>query len=310
MNDPYHIKYRPTDFDQVLGQPAAVKSLLSVLDSKAVPHSFLFTGPSGTGKTTMARIIATDLGISTRNLLEVDAATNSGVDDMRTLKQMVETPAFGADFRRMVLVDECHSLSKNAWQSWLKIIEEPPEHLFIVFCTTESGKVPKTIKTRCHSFDLKPIPIKTLEKLVDKVADREEINLPAGGSRLIANKADGSARQALVYLSVSRSCKNKKQLLSVLDEVDEKQDDVIKLCRLLISNTNFLEASKVVANLETQNMESVRIVVLNYVSSVLLKTKSEDKAMHLLSILDEFSEPFRDYEKKAPLLLALGRLLL
>ena len=130
-SNPYHIKYRPQKFKEVLGNKTLVKSLQSALNSTALPHSYLFTGPSGVGKTTLARIVGAELKVNSRNMLEIDAATNSTLEDMRKVKTYVETPGFGSDSRRMVIIDECNSLSKKAWQSWLKIIEEPPEHLFL-----------------------------------------------------------------------------------------------------------------------------------------------------------------------------------
>lgn len=307
---PLHLRYRPSSFDDVIGQAGAVKGLKSLLKGSALPHSYLFTGPSGVGKTTLARIIGTELGVASRNVLEVDAATNSGVDDMRSLKAMVETPGFGSDSRRMVIIDECHSLSKNAWQSWLKVIEEPPPHLFFVFCTTETHKVPKTIKTRCHAFDLKPVPVKEIETLLNEVCFAEQIKPASGVLRLLASKSEGSVRQALVHLSMVSGAKDKRQALSIISQADEEGNEVIEICRLLAKNASFPKMKEAVKALETDNMEGVRIAILNYFSSALMNSKSADKNQYFLAVLDEFSEPFRDYERKAPLLLALGRLLL
>ena len=308
--DPYHVRYRPRKFKDVIGQDVVVQSLTHSLKSKSIPHSYLFTGPSGTGKTTLARILGTKLSVSGRNVLEIDGATTSGIDDMRSLKQMVETPAFGYDERRLVIIDECHSLSKKAWESWLKIIEEPPKHLFIAFCTTELNKVPRTIKTRCHAFDLKPVSIKTIEKLLDEICFAEQIQPPNGSLRAIASKADGSVRQALVYLSQSETCATKKQVLQVLDHPDETGDKAVELCRALMRRSSFSECKKIVSEIEGDNMEGIRILIVNYTAKVLINSKGSKKDSYLVAILDEFSEPFRDYEKKAPLLLALGRLLL
>lgn len=310
MLRPFHVRYRPQKLKDVVGQSAAVKSLSHLLESDSLPHSYLFTGPSGVGKTTLARILGYKLSISYRSVLEVDAATTSGVEDMRNLKQMVEIPAFGYDTRRLVIIDECHSLSSKAWSSWLKVIEEPPEHLFIAFCTTETGKVPKTIKTRCHAFNLKPVSIKEIEQLLDEICFAEQIKPPRQALRAIASKADGSVRQALVYLSQTRACKTKKAVLKILDEPDVAGEEGIALCRALMSGASFGKCKKIVAEMEGDSMEGIRILVVNYTAKVLLSSKTKSKDMHMLSILDEFSEPFRDYEKKAPLLLALGRVLL
>lgn len=306
---PLHVRYRPTKLEDVIGQDSVVRSLKTVLKSKSLAHSYLFTGPSGVGKTTLARIVASRLEVSPRNVVEVDAATNTGVEDMRALKSLVETPGFGGDPRRMVIIDECHSLSPKAWQSWLKIIEEPPEHLFFAFCTTETGKVPRTIKTRCQWFLLKAIPLKAIEQLLDEVCFAEQIKPATGVLRAIANKADGSVRQALVYLNMVQDLDDKKEALQVISQAEESGNEIIQLCRALAKNCSFREAVDVVTAIETTNMEGVRILILNYFSKALMGAKSSKRENYYLAILDEFSEPFREYEGKAPVLLALGRLL-
>lgn len=308
--DPYHLRYRPTKLQDVIGQKAVVSSLKKLLKSGSVPHSYFFTGPSGVGKTTLARILASELDIPNRNVLEVDAATNSSVEDMRKLKSMVETPGFGNDTNRLLIIDECEPMRKNAWQSWLKIIEEPPAHLYIAFCTTEPGKVPRTIKTRCHVFDLKPVPIKEIEQLLDEVCFAEQIKTPEGVLRIVASKSGGSVRQALVYLSMIGGCKTKKQVLAILDQADEGGNREFDIARAIVSGDSFMKVKDMIGELDADNCEGIRIITMNYAAKVLMGTKDKKKAGWLLEVMDEFSESFNEDEKKAPLLLAVGRLLL
>ena len=308
MSDPYHIKYRPQTFKEVLGNKVLVRSLSDTLRGDSLPHSYLFTGPSGVGKTTLARIVGKELEVSSRNMLEIDAATNSTLEDMRRVKSYVETPGFGIEIRRMVIIDECNSLSKKAWQSWLKIIEEPPEHLFFAFCTTETHKVPKTIKTRCHSYDLKAVPAKEIQELLEAVTSEEQLAIERTLPQVISRRAEGSVRQALVYLSMVKDCKSKKKALQLIDETDTISPDAIKLCRALMQGCSFDQVRKIVAGMEDGSMEGVRMTVLGYFTKVLQGGGRNTEAC--LGILEEFSEPFREHERKAPLLLALGRLLL
>lgn len=309
---PYHVRYRPQTLRDVIGQSSAVTALQNLLQGQTVPHSYLFTGPSGVGKTTLARIIGKRkyLDVMSLNVLEIDAATNSGIDDMRQIKSHVDTPAFGGNPRRLLIIDECHSLSKNAWQSWLKIIEEPPEHLYIAFCTTEAVKVPKTIKTRCHSFHLQYVRTKEICNLLDEILFAEQEKLPSDSIRIIANKADGSVRQALVYLSMCIGVKDKAEVLSILEEVDEADDLPIQICRALVNNKTFWQVMELINQLDNDNVEGIRILTTNYVAKVLLgMKKGNKKAGWMLQILEEMSEPFNPSLKKAPLILAAGRLL-
>jgi len=314
--DPYHVRYRPQTLGDVIGQPSAVAALKNLLQGQTIPHAYLFTGPSGVGKTTLARILGKPdyLTVLSQNVLEIDAATYSGIDDMREIKRHVETPSFGGNTKKLLIIDECHSLSKNAWQSWLKIIEEPPEHLYIAFCTTEAAKVPKTIKTRCHTFNLQSVNIKEIQQLLDEVlfAEQAGSKLSESSLRAIANKADGSVRQALVYLSMCSGVKDKADVLRILEEADEEGDVPIQICRAIVSNKPFWTVLQMIKELETDNVEGVRILTVNYTAKVLLGIKKgadKKKAGWLLEILEELSEPFNPSLKKAPLILAAGRLL-
>lgn len=308
--DPFHVRYRPSVLKDVIGQPATVKAIDALVAAGDRPHSYLFTGPSGVGKTTLARIIGNRCGVEAYNVMEIDAATNSGVDAMRAIKQAAETRGFGSA-EKLVIVDECHSLSKQAWQSWLKIVEEPPSHLYLVFCTTESTKVPRTIKTRCQHFDLKSVGTKDLAAFLDEICFAEQIKgLNSNAIRAIAAKAEGSVRQALVYLQAVSHCKSKDEAMQVIDSIDDMQDEAINIVRAIVNQDSFMKVKGMIAKLEADNCESIRIITVNYAAKALLGTKSEGKAEWLLEVLDEFSDPWNPSEKKAPLLLAVGRLLL
>jgi len=126
----FHIKYRPASLDEVLGQDAVVKSLETLFKKKDMPHAFLFTGGSGCGKTTLAMIVADQVGCEGAQIEEIDAATHTGIDDWREIAKQLQYAGFGNNSRKFVIVDECHQLSKSSWNSLLKIIEEPPAHVF------------------------------------------------------------------------------------------------------------------------------------------------------------------------------------
>ena len=241
------------------------------------------------------------------DVVEVDAATNTGIDAMRQVTESLRyTPMSSGS--RMIIIDECHSLSKQAWQSLLKAVEEPPPHSFFCFCTTESDKVPKTIVTRCFSYALREVPQRLLFEYLSYVGKEEGLDLDEDLIDLASCSADGSVRKALVNLSKITGASTLKEAEEVLESA-AGSTEVITLCRMLVSHKlTWTSARDLVAALAEQNPESVRIVIVNYVGKVLLNAKEAD-AVSLLAILDEFSRPFNSSEKMVPVLLALGRLL-
>ena len=296
MSEPLHVKYRPTRFEHVVGQDGVMESIMSLFSKKGeerMPHAFLFIGPSGVGKTTLARLIAAELGARDNGIIEIDAATNSGIDDMRAVTGTLQYHSFGPTPTKMVILDECQALSDKAWQSLLKIIEEPPDHVYFAFCTTHSAKVPKTVKTRCHSYVLSEVPTKDLADLIEDVAEHQRIKLPGGASTIIARASEGSPRQALVYLSMCAGASNLEMVHDILSEPAE-QGEAVELARLLVSGRgNWREAVRILEKLKEQNPESTRIMINRYSTAVVLKSTNKPN-MAALATLEAFSSPTYD----------------
>lgn len=189
-------KYRPKSFKEVLGQDHIVKVLESSVETNKVSHAYLFVGSRGTGKTSLARIFASSIGVSVNDLYEIDAASNRGIDDIRELRDGVRVLPFDSKYK-VYIIDEVHMLSKDAWGALLKTLEEPPKHVIFILATTELHKVPETIISRCQVFTFKKASDIVTKKMMLDVAKKEGYELDAGGAELLAILADGSFRDAL-----------------------------------------------------------------------------------------------------------------
>jgi DNA polymerase-3 subunit gamma/tau len=309
VTEPLHNFYRPRTWAEVIGQDAAVKSL-SGLVKRREAQTFLLSGPAGTGKTTLARISAKTLDCDPQNIIEIDAATNTGIDAMREIKNVLHYRPFGNRTGRAIIVDECHRLSAQAWDSVLKDTEEPPPHVSWFFCTTNAAKVPATIKTRCAHIQLKAVSDKDLGRIYDDVCKEENIDLPGDIGDLIIREAKGSPRQMLQNLALCRDITNRKEAAEALKTAVES-DPVIELCRFLAGGGKgaWTKVMAIVDKLPDEP-EGVRIVVMNYFGSAIIKAKNDREAATFLNVLDCFAQSYNSAEGKAPLLLSIGRVLL
>jgi DNA polymerase-3 subunit gamma/tau len=218
-------KYRPQNFDQLIGQDALVRTLTNAIQSGRVAHAFMLTGVRGVGKTTTARIIAKALnykgpdgtsGPTTGptddcalcraitedrhpDVIEMDAATRTGVDDMREILDGVRYAPTEARYK-IYIIDEVHMLSKNAFNALLKTLEEPPAHVKFIFATTEIRKVPITVLSRCQRFDLRRVEIPVLEKHYADICGKEQVEAEPEALSMLARAADGSVRDGLSLL--------------------------------------------------------------------------------------------------------------
>lgn len=202
-------KYRPQTFSDVVGQTNLVDLLQASITQKKISHAYLFCGGRGTGKTTVARIFARDIGCNPEDIIEIDAASNRGIDEIRELREAVRTAPFSSPYK-VYIVDEAHMLTKDAANALLKTLEEPPSHVIFILATTDPEKLPQTIVSRCQKIIFHAPDIETLAKRLSYVAEKEGKPIDEKTANLIASHGKGSYRDALGVL---------EQIITASDQV-------------------------------------------------------------------------------------------
>ncbi len=203
-------KYRPSKFKEVLGQDHIIDVLKGAIDLGNIAHAYLFSGSRGTGKTSIARILAEEIGCKTEDLYEIDAASNRGIDDIRELKESVKTLPFNSPYK-VYIIDEVHMLTKEAFNALLKTLEEPPKYVVFILATTELEKLPETVVSRCQSFVFKKPSQEILKKVALSISKKEGYEIDPASADLIALLGDGSFRdtQGILQKVISASSDKK-----------------------------------------------------------------------------------------------------
>lgn len=299
-------KYRPADWDQVVGHEAPIRALVRSLKSASCPHSFLFTGPSGVGKTTMARILAKEL---LADITEIDAASNNGVDAMRELVEFSQHTSFNESGRRLMIIDEAHALSKAAWQAALKLLEEPPNHCFLALCTTELAKVPETIVTRCFHVPLRPVPNDELEALLDVVIGCEQFEVTNDVRALVLQASSGSPRQALSILQAVHAEKTRDDAKRVISLVEASEPLIELLQHLLSGKRSWKQVQSMLSKIESESFEEASILAGRYIAGAMLRANNDAEAQRAWQLLEALVFPAETYDKKIAFFAAVGRIL-
>lgn len=283
-------KYRPTKFSELVGQDEAVRMLVDLGKRNNIPHAILLTGPSGCGKSTTARILRTKLNCSKMDYTEINAADFRGIDTVREIRQRMGLAPIAGNCRIYVM-DEGHSLVSLAQDSLLKLLEDTPQHVYFILCTTDPQKLKTTIRTRCTEIKFKNLNEQDSAKLVRNIAAKENIKLSDEVVKKLVDIAEGSARKLLVLLhAIAGMTIVEEQLAAIQDAAHERQG--IELARLLIyPGGSFAKAAAIIKELN-EEPETVRWIVLTYARKVLLD--GGKLAPRAYDVINAFRDNFYD----------------
>lgn len=211
MAESLAVKYRPKDFESVLGQKSIIRILERQLESNNIANTYLFAGPSGTGKTTLCRALASIINDGQGEPIEIDAASNNGVDAVRDIIQDARQRSIDSDYK-IFIIDECHAVTTQGWQAFLKCIEEPPKYTIFMFCTTNPEKIPETILNRTMRFNISKVDTNLIKNRLMYICEQEHFTNYVEACDYLSKLGNGSVRQSIAYLE---KCANYDYDLSI-----------------------------------------------------------------------------------------------
>jgi len=283
----YH-KYRPKTLDEVVGNETTILALSGDLNKKEKPHAFLLSGPTGCGKTTLGRIIATVLECKDSNFREMDSADFRGIDTIRYIREQSMYKPIGGTCQ-VWLLDECHKLTNDAQHALLKTLEDSPPHVYYVLATTDPHKLIPTILGRCAQYNVAPLGDNLMYKLLRRIVREEKEELTKEIYDQIIRDSEGHPRNALQILDQVLAVPSENRLKAA-KKVHESVTETIELCRMLVNKASWNKVAQTLVGLKDKNedVEKVRRAVLGYCQSIILKGQNHQAVF----IMDEFMEPF------------------
>ena len=287
-----HLEERPTTFKEVIGQKEACQQLVKLAQGPGgIPHCLLFTGPSGCGKTTLARIVRKKLECADNDFYEVNAANDRGIDMVRDIQMRVGlSPIAGKT--RVWLIDECHQTTADAQGAFLKLLEEPPAHVYFMLATTNPKKLRKEIRTRCTEIPVRELKGDEILSLVRTVAEKHGTGISSDVGIKLSEVAEGSARKALVLLQQIIGLPDNKTMIEALQKNDP-QRAAIEIARALMGKKPWSVVAELLRNCD-EEPESIRWMILSYFSKVALGGKGSERA---IQIMEEFQYNYFDTKK-------------
>lgn len=300
-----YIKYRPKTFEEIVGNTTSIKTLQKLLTKESHPHVWLFSGPPGTGKTTTARIVANFLGASEFDIKEINTANNRGIETARQIMDESRYSATGGSYI-VYIIDEMQKATNDYQNAMLKILEDTPNHIYFILCTTDPSKLIKAVKSRCTEIKFNSLPINEMLVLLKKINKLEKLQVSIETLEKISENCEGSPRNALILLEKVSQVETEKEADEIIRSGNIDDDkEIIELARALIDTRNqWADIAKILKGLnesgKLDDTETVRYIILGYMNSILLSGKTMKRAM---LALEAFQEPTYN-SKKAGITLA------
>ena len=264
------VKYRPTRFEDMTEQESIKVILRQQLDSKEIKNAYLFCGPAGCGKTTAARIFANEINNGQGNPIEMDAASNSGVDDVRNITQQAKLKSIDSEYK-IFIIDECHAISNTGWQAFLKLIEEPPAKSIFIFATTDPQKIPKTILSRVQRYDFRRISQLGIVQRLWYILEHENYTTDDDvkeAVEYIAKLAEGGMRDAISLMDKCLSFSKKLTLENVVKALGTTNYDIMMQLTDNILNNKPMEAIGVIEDIHSEGKD-IKQFLAQYVQFLL-----------------------------------------
>lgn len=302
-NKPLHIRCRPKKLSEIVGNKHVVSCLQEMMKRKNKPKVYLLHGCYGSGKTTIAKIIAREVGC--KNPIVINAGNDRGIDTAREIIEITKYKSLLGS-SRFIIIDEGHQCTDAFQQSLLTTLEDVPDGVYFALCTTEPQKIIKTVRNRCVELSVSALSDNEMKQLITNVVGKENLDINKEAISAIVKNSNGIPRTALLMLEKIIGIKDLKAITEILSVSDDKlQKEVIDLCRALMFGKSWSEACIIVQSiLETNinNLERVRLAILGYVSSVALKDRNIN--VRAMLVYECFKEPFYGNANKANFIFA------